>query len=87
MKTEMLIGSKFSKGKGDAEPVINPKTGAKIVALNEATPEQVDAAVAAATKAFDGWSRTTPAQRAALMFKLADRIEAETDEIRRAWRR
>jgi aminobutyraldehyde dehydrogenase len=81
MQSEMLIGSKLAKGKGEAEPVINPKTGAKIVNLKEASPEQVDQAVAAATKAFDGWSRTTPAQRAALMFKLADRIEAEGQEF------
>ncbi len=81
MHTEMLIGSKFAKGKGDAEPVINPKTGAKIVNLKEASPEQVYQAVAAATKAFAGWSRTTPGERAALMFKLADRIEAEGDDF------
>ena len=79
MQTDMLIGSKVAKGKGNAEPVINPRTGAKIVSLREATPDQVDAAVAAAGKAFAGWSRTTPAQRAALMFKLAERIEAEAE--------
>ncbi len=81
MQSEMLIGSKLAKGKGDAEPVINPKTGGRIVNLKEATAEQVDLAVAAATKAFATWSRTTPAQRAALMFKLADRIEAEGQEF------
>ena len=27
MQTEMLIGSKLAKGRGEAEPVINPKTG------------------------------------------------------------
>ena len=81
MQAEMLIGSKFAKGKGEAEPVINPKTGAKIVNLREASAEQVDQAVAAAAKAFATWSRTTPAQRAALMFKLADRIEAEGQEF------
>jgi aminobutyraldehyde dehydrogenase len=81
MQVEMLIGPKLSKGKGDAEPVINPKSGVKIVNLKEAAPEQVDAAVAAAAKAFDGWSRTTPAQRAALMTKLADRIEAEARDF------
>jgi len=79
MQTDMLIGSKVAKGKGNAEPVINPRTGAKIVSLREATPDQVDAAVAAAAKAFAGWSRTTSAQRAALMFKLAERIEAEAE--------
>ncbi len=77
MHAEMLIGARLAKGKGDAEPVINPKTGGKIVNLKEATTEQVDQAVAAATKAFEGWSRTTPAQRATLMLKLADRIEAD----------
>ena len=81
MQSEMLIGSKLAKGKGDAEPVINPKTGGRIVNLKEATAEQVDLAVAAATKAFATWSRTTPAQRAALMFKLADHIEAEGQEF------
>ena len=79
MQTGMLIGSKLSNGKGAAVPVVDPKTGKKIVALKEASAAQVDEAVAAATKAFQSWSRTTPAQRAALMSKLADRIEAETD--------
>jgi aminobutyraldehyde dehydrogenase len=81
MHAEMLIGSRFSKGKGDAEPVFNPKTGARIVNLREATPDQVDAAVAAATKAFASWSRTTPGVRAGLMLRLADRIETEGDSF------
>jgi aminobutyraldehyde dehydrogenase len=77
MQAEMLIGSSFAEGAGAAEPVINPKTGAKILDIAEASSDQVDTAVKAATKAFASWSRTTPAQRAALMFKLADRIEAD----------
>ncbi len=77
MQTEMLIGAKLVKGKGEAEPVINPKTGKTIVRIREATPDQVDAAVGAAAKAFETWSRTSPMQRAALMLKLADRIEAD----------
>jgi aminobutyraldehyde dehydrogenase len=77
MQTELLIGSKLSKGKGEAETVINPKTGKSIVKIKEATPDQVDAAVAAASKAFETWSRIAPMQRAALMLKLADRIEAD----------
>jgi aminobutyraldehyde dehydrogenase len=81
MQAEMLIGPKFAKGKGATEPVVNPKTGAKILDLHEATPDQVDKAVAAAAKAFETWSRTTPAQRAALTMKLADRIEAEAQEF------
>jgi aminobutyraldehyde dehydrogenase len=73
----MLIGSSFTAGAGEAEPVVNPKTGAKILDLAGASADQVDKAVAAAAQAFDSWSRTTPAQRSALMLRLADRIEAE----------
>ncbi len=81
MQTEMLIGSKLQKGKGEAEAVLNPKTGKAIAKVKEATPGQVETAVTAATKAFHAWSRTTPGQRAGLMLKLADRIEAEADDF------
>src|SRR5436190_5468308 len=81
MQTEMLIGSRFVKGAGEAEAVVNPRTGETILSLAEATPEQVDEAVAAAANAFDKWSRTTPAERSLLLLKLADRIEAEADDF------
>jgi len=81
MQAEMLIGSEFATGAGESEPVLNPRTGAKILDLAEASPAQVDKAVAAAGKAFATWSRTSPAQRSALMLKLADRIEAEADDF------
>jgi hypothetical protein len=38
---------------------------------------QVDRAVAAARRAFDGWSRTTPGDRSAALLRIADRVEAE----------
>ena len=40
---------------------------------------QVDAAVDAAAKAFETWSRTTPAERSALLLKLADAIDKEAE--------
>jgi aminobutyraldehyde dehydrogenase len=77
MQTEMLIGSRFVKGAGPEEPVINPRTGAIIVSVPEASTEQVNAAVEAAASAFTKWSRTTPAERAGYLLKLADAIAAE----------
>src|SRR6185312_8113683 len=77
MQTEMLIGGEFAKGAGEEEAVLNPRTGETIVRLPDASPGQVEAAVTAADAAFARWSRTTPAERAALLLKLADRIEAE----------
>src|SRR6185437_5378731 len=41
----------------------------------------VDRAVKAATKAFETWSRTTPADRSLALLKLADAIEENGDEI------
>ncbi|HVY19101.1 MAG TPA: gamma-aminobutyraldehyde dehydrogenase [Bauldia sp.] len=81
MHTEMLIGSHLAKGEGPAEPVINPRTGATIASIPEATTEQVNAAVEAAAKAFAKWSRTTPAERAGYLMKLADAIAASEQEI------
>jgi aminobutyraldehyde dehydrogenase len=79
MHTEMLIGKSFARGVEHEEKILNPKTGETILALPEASAEQIDEAVAAAAKAFKTWGRTTPAERSALLLKLADRIEAEAD--------
>jgi len=81
MQTEMLIGSKFEKGTEIEEPILNPKTGATILDLPEASQSQIDAAIAAAEKAFGSWSRTTPAQRSGYLLRIADRIEAEAREF------
>jgi aminobutyraldehyde dehydrogenase len=79
LDTEMLIGSKFVAGTEQAEAVINPKTEEAIVKLPDASTVQVDEAVDAATKALQTWSRTTPAERSALLLKLADAIDAEAE--------
>jgi aminobutyraldehyde dehydrogenase len=79
LNTEMLIGSKFEAGTEAPEEVINPKTEETIVALPDASPAQVDAAVDAAATAFQSWSRTTPGERAALLLKLADAIDADAE--------
>jgi aminobutyraldehyde dehydrogenase len=81
METSMLIGGRSVRGAGDGEAILDPKTGATIVTVPEATPAQVDAAVTAADAAFRKWSRTTPAERAGLLLKLADRIEQNADEL------
>lgn len=78
---EMLIGSDFVAGAAAAEQVLNPKTGALLIDLPEASVEQVDAAVEAASRAFTAWSRTTPAERSRLLLKLADAIEAAAEDF------
>ncbi|PZU18899.1 MAG: gamma-aminobutyraldehyde dehydrogenase [Shinella sp.] len=79
MDTAMLIGSAFVGGTETEEKILNPKTGDTILDLPEASLAQVDDAVDAAEKAFDGWSTTTPAERSAYLLKIADAIEADAD--------
>jgi aminobutyraldehyde dehydrogenase len=81
--TELLIDGAFVAGEGDAEKVLNPSTGELLVALPEASAEQVHRAVSAAHRAFDSWSETTPMERSRLLLKLADAVEARADEFAR----
>ena len=81
MNTKLLVNGKLVKGKGDDLGVLDPATGKVIVHVNEASEEQVIAAVKAAAKAFPAWSATVPKDRATLLYKLADRIEAEAEEF------
>ena len=77
MQTRLLIDGKLTGGEGVAESILDPASGAQIAQVPEASRDQVDAAVAAAKAAFNGWSQTTPKDRAALLLKLADRIESD----------
>jgi aminobutyraldehyde dehydrogenase len=79
LDTQMLIGSKFVTGTDAPDAVINPKTEEVIVSLPDASVGEVDAAVAAAEKAFTTWSRTTPGERSALLLKLADAIDRDAE--------
>jgi aminobutyraldehyde dehydrogenase len=83
LPTELLIDGAFVRGEGEPEKVLNPSTGELLVALPEASFEQVNKAVAAAHRAFDGWSETPPGERARALLKLADAIESRAEEFAR----
>src|ERR1700751_903025 len=81
MNTKLPTNGKFVPGQGDAEAVLDPATGRTVVTANEASPAQIDAAVVAAQAAFPGWAGTAPKDRAALLLKLADRIESQAADF------
>jgi aminobutyraldehyde dehydrogenase len=81
MQTRLLIAGSLSEGEGPAESIIDPARGSQIAQVPEASRAQVDAAVTAAEKAFDGWSQTPPKDRAALLLKLADAIERNAAQL------
>jgi acyl-CoA reductase-like NAD-dependent aldehyde dehydrogenase len=63
-------------------PVVNPANAEQWATIVDARPEDIDAAVQAAKRAFEGqWGKTTPGVRARLILRLADAIEARADEL------
>jgi aminobutyraldehyde dehydrogenase len=81
MNTKLLINGKLVAGGGSKEKVLDPATGKEIVTVAEASPAQIEAAVKAAAKAFPAWSATTPKERATLLLKLADHVEADGNTL------
>ncbi|MGE4426550.1 MAG: gamma-aminobutyraldehyde dehydrogenase [Solirubrobacteraceae bacterium] len=76
-----IDGELVDAASGETAPVVDPSTGQEYATAVVSGAEDVDRAVAAATKAFATWSRTTPGERAAALLKLADRIEEHGDEL------
>ena len=76
IQTKLLINGQFVTGEGAAISVLNPATGAEITQVNEASKAQIEAAVSAAAVAFKTYKKTTPRDRATMLLKLADAIEA-----------
>jgi aldehyde dehydrogenase (NAD+) len=82
--TQLLIDGKFvNSSSGKTFDTFNPATEEKLASVQEADVTDVDKAVKAARKAFDDgpWRRMPPSQRGALMYKLADLIEQNSEEL------
>ncbi len=77
----LLIGGRRVAGEGVPLPTFAPATGEVMAHVPSASAAQLDAAVTAARRAFDGWSATPPAARARCLFALADAIEARFPAI------
>jgi betaine-aldehyde dehydrogenase/aminobutyraldehyde dehydrogenase len=78
----MLIGGRLvAGGGGETEPILNPATEEVIAEVPVGTGEDVDLAVRAAESAFEEWATTTPADRAAALLQMANRIEQNYDEL------
>ena len=67
---------------GATIPAVNPYNQQVHAAIAVATAGDVDDAVAAARRAYDtAWSKTTPGERAKLLNKLADLIDADAERL------
>ncbi len=78
----MLIdGERVEARSGERFEVLNPSTGAVYAVVPQAGPEDVDLAVAAARRAFPGWSRLSATERGRKLAALARALEARKDDF------
>ncbi|HSW17747.1 MAG TPA: aldehyde dehydrogenase family protein [Ramlibacter sp.] len=66
---------------GKSMAVFDPATGAQISRVADSAEADIDDAVTAAQGAFKSWSRTRPADRERLLCRLADLIQANSEEL------
>jgi 1-pyrroline dehydrogenase len=66
---------------GDTMEVLNPSTGEMIAEVARSTEEDAKNAVQAAKDALPDWLEATPGERADLLYKLADVIEENAEEL------
>jgi phenylacetaldehyde dehydrogenase len=81
---KMLINGKWVNSvSGKTFPTYNPATGEVLAQVAEGDREDIELAVKAARKAFDQgpWRRMTASERGRLIWKLADLLEAHTEEF------
>lgn len=81
-RTLLIDGALRASLGGETFEVIDPATGQVFASAALGGAADIDLAVRAARRAFDGaWAKVTPAQRARLLIKLAELIETNAERI------
>ena len=78
--TRHWIGGRRVEGSGRFEDV-SPIDEQVIAEVSRGTAADADAAVAAAQEAFPAWASTPPKERAAILHRIADGVEARVEEL------
>ena len=84
IRHQLFIGGEFvDAASGETLPSVNPHDNTSIADVAMAGKVDVDRAVAAAQAALPSWSRMDAGARGRILLKLADRIEANLEELAR----
>jgi aldehyde dehydrogenase (NAD+) len=79
---QIFVDGQFRDGAGDAIKSINPADEEPLAEVAEAGPSDVDDAVRAARRAFDGpWGRMSGAERGKYLFRIARAIQERGREL------
>jgi aldehyde dehydrogenase (NAD+) len=84
--TQLLINNRWVPSEtGETFATVNPSTGEEICRVAAADGADVDKAVRAARKAFEAgpWSKMNASERGRLLYRLADLIERNAEELAR----
>lgn len=81
-KYQLYIGGEWKDSSdGTTIKTYNPANGELLSEIADATEKDVDDAVKAARKAFETWGKTTPAERATILNKIADIIDNNAEYL------
>jgi betaine-aldehyde dehydrogenase len=81
-KIQNFINGKYVDAhSGTNAEIINPSTGKVFATAPISDQADVDAAMGAAAAAFEIWRDTTPSERQKALLKIADALEARSDEL------
>ena len=78
---KLFVGGESVPGNAPPIEIVNPATGEVLGEAHAASKEDVAAAVAAAKDAFGAWRWTMPEQRGEMLYRVADSIRANRDEL------
>ena len=81
VETHLYINGKWLEGSEGTFEVKNPATGEILATVQKGGEKETKEAIQAANKAFEGWSQTSPAERAKLMNKMADLVENDSERL------
>ena len=82
-ESRLWIAGAYADPQGDSTPVNSPVTGEKLADLPRASTEQLDAAVAAAQRAWDDYRHWSVYERADLCHRIAGLIEEHHEDLAR----
>ncbi len=81
---QMLIdGAWTGSASGETLPVHNPANRSLIAAIPRGNAADVDRAAQAASRAFPAWSKVVPRERGRMLLRIADALEARSEELAR----
>lgn len=81
IQTKLFIDGNWVDGSREKRVVINPATGEELVRVSQGGKAEVHQAIEAAKKAFPIWSGMELKERVAIMHKMADLVEENTDRL------